>query len=251
METLLEVENLSKKFGDVQAVKSLSLKINAGEVVALVGPNGCGKTTALRCICTIMKADTARIRICGHDAWDEGEKARGNIGFVPELPYPYPYLTVREHIRFICRAYSVKGHEQRAEELLKKFDLYEKRDELAHTLSKGMRQKLLLISALIHEPKVLVLDEPMIGVDPKGVRALKDGIREMKARGGCVLISSHVLSLVEEVCDRVLVMVKGSVVAQGTIPEMLGMASGVKEKSLEEAFLAITSRLSESDNEDG
>jgi len=246
MATLLEVEGLSKTFDDVEAVKGLSLKVGAGEIVGLVGPNGAGKTTALRCICTIMRPDEGRISVCGHDVWTDGIEARRQLGFVPEVPNPFDKLTVTDHLEFTARAYSVDGYKEKARRLLELFDMGEKQNELSEKLSKGMKQKILIMCAFLHDPKVLLLDEPLIGIDPKGARALKDRVRDLASRGGCVVISSHILSLVEELCGRVAIMVKGRIIAEGTIDELRSDAHLKSDATLEDAFLAVTAGVEES-----
>ena len=250
---LLEVEGLWKAFDDgrVQAVANLSLSAGSGEVVGLVGPNGAGKTTAIRCICGIMRADKGQVTMDGKDirAVDSNEalEARRILGFVPEVPAPYENLTVWDHLEMIAQAYSLPESKwrPRAEELLDLFDMREKRHEVAMRLSKGMRQKILIMCALLHEPRVLFLDEPLIGIDPKGARALKDQVRRLAASGSCVVVSSHILSLVEELCSRVAVMVKGVIVAEGTVEELRRRARLKEGATLEDAFLAVTAESGE------
>ena len=245
MAAILEVEGLSKTFDNVKAVRDFAFKASPGEIWGLVGPNGAGKTTALRCIASIMRPDAGRVRICGHDMVVESLAARRELGFVPEVPNPYDNLTPWDHMEFIGRAYMVNDWRPLAEKLLADFDMEEKRNELASKLSKGMRQKILIMCAFLHVPRVLLLDEPLIGIDPKGARALKDRIRQQAASGGCSVVSSHILSLVEEVCTKVAVMVKGQIIAQGTIEELRRSASLKGDATLEDAFLAVTSRAGE------
>ncbi|HLF06953.1 MAG TPA: ABC transporter ATP-binding protein [Thermoplasmata archaeon] len=231
---------LRKSFGKVAAVKEVSLAVNPGEVLGLVGPNGCGKTTALRCITGIIKMDSGSVSLAGHDIIEDPIPARQALAFIPEIPNPFIYLTVWEHLLFTARAYSLpSGWEAKAEALLRALDLTDKRDVMPLELSKGQKQKIHLAMAMLREPIALVLDEPLIGIDPKGVHLLKEWIRDRKRAGGGGIVSSHSLPLVEEVCERMAVMSKGRVVAIGTIEELKARAVGGKDATLEEAFLRI------------
>ncbi|MCJ2670250.1 MAG: ABC transporter ATP-binding protein [Candidatus Thermoplasmatota archaeon] len=237
---MLEVRNLSKSFRKVKAVVDFNLEVRDGEAVGLVGPNGSGKTTAIRCICGIMRPDSAEVRINGHDLYDEPVEAKRDLGYVPEIPYPFPHLTVWEHVMFMARAFSVDAWEPKAEELLRMFNMTEKRDELCVKLSKGMKQKVMLMSAFIHDPTVLLMDEPLYGIDPRGSYALKNLVRERISAGASVVISSHTLSLIEEVCTRVAIMSKGRIIASGTYEELRRLAEKGEDATLEETFVKIT-----------
>src|SRR2546427_3089016 len=189
---------MRKRFGKVAAVDGISLTVHPREMVGLVGPNGAGKTTALRCLSGLLRMDTGRVRLGGHDIIDDPIPARQSLAFIPEVPQPFPALTPFEHLIFVARAYGLtEGWKSRAEVLLRNLDLDEKRESLAVELSKGQKQKIHLAMAMLRDPGVLVLDEPLIGIDPKGAHVLKAWIRERAEAGAGGIVSSHSLALIE------------------------------------------------------
>ena len=241
MGAMLEVKGLSKSFGKVQAVDDFDLRMNPGEIVGLIGPNGAGKTTLIRSVCDILKMDAGDVRVGGHPLATEPVECKRLFAYVPEVPYPYEYLTVWEHVTFIARAYSMRDWEPYAQELIAAFDLEEKRDELVTTLSKGQKQKLTIVCGFIHTPRLFMLDEPLIGIDPKGARALKDRLWEgAREEGLAVLLSSHMLGLVEELADRVVIMNKGRKLAEGTLADLKAAARETIDATLEDTYLSIT-----------
>ena len=240
MSSLLQVKNLSKRFDDVQAVDNFSFDIKSGEILGLVGPNGAGKTTLIRCICGILKMDSGNVKINNLDLIKDGSTARGKLGYVSETPNPYDYLTVWEHIMFIMRAYSINAWERRAEEMLKRFDLIEKRDDMVVTLSKGMKQKLTIICTFLHDPEIFLLDEPIIGIDPKGTKYLKELVKKGQKDGKAILISSHMLDLIEKLCTRIIIMDNGKKLVQGEISFLRKQARLGLDSSFEETFIKIT-----------
>ncbi|MDJ0521582.1 MAG: ABC transporter ATP-binding protein [Planctomycetota bacterium] len=237
---LLEIDGLTKRYGDFTAVSDLSFACEPGEILGLVGPNGAGKTTSLRCVTGILKPSAGRIRVAGHDVATAPERAKRALAFIPDTPHPFDMLTVTEHLRFAALAYDVADPEARFAALLEELELTEKRDELASTLSRGMRQKLAIATAFLREPEVILFDEPLTGLDPKAIRMMRDSIRRRADAGAAVVISSHLLDLVERLCDRVLVLHRGQRRALGTLETIRAAAASHEDASLEEAFFAIT-----------
>ncbi len=237
---MLQVTRLVKQYKKFRAVNDLSFTINSGEIVGLLGPNGAGKTTALRCVAGILRPTAGSILINGYDVVTEQAKAKSGLAFVPEVPSLYELLTVEEHLKFVAMCFdTLDQFDLLKDELLDRYDLTEKRNDLVATLSKGMRQKLSVACALIHNANVLLFDEPMIGIDPAGARELKDEIVRQRNSGACVLISTHLLDTAEKLCDRVIIVARGHKVAEGTL-EQLQHLSSREGQSLEEVFLALT-----------
>lgn len=238
---MLRVDKLVKYYRRTLAVDGLNLEVGDGEIVGLLGPNGAGKTTILRCITGIVQMTEGRIEVEGYDLAKREEDVKRRIAFVPEVPTPYEMLTVWEHLRFIAMAYqTMENFEQRADVLMRRFDLYEKRNDFVLSLSKGQKQKLAIACAFIHEAKVILLDEPLIGIDPKGARELKDMIFDVKQRGGSVLISTHMLDTAEHLCDRIIILQRGRVLAEGSLAELHDRAKMGVDASLEDVFLTLT-----------
>lgn len=238
---MLRVDGLVKYYRKTLAVDGLSLEVGDGEIVGLLGPNGAGKTTILRCITGIVQMTEGRIEVDGLDLAKREEDVKRRIAFVPEVPTPYEMLTVWEHLRFIAMAYqTMENFEKRADTLMRRFDLYEKRNDYVLSLSKGMKQKLAIACAFVHEAKVILLDEPLIGIDPKGARELKDMIFDVKQRGGSVLISTHMLDTAEHLCDRIIILQRGRVLAEGSLAELHDRAKIGNDASLEDVFLTLT-----------
>ncbi len=239
---LLQIAGLTKRYASQLAVDNLSIDVAAGEIVGLVGPNGAGKTTALRCCVGMLRPNSGSVTICGHDLARQPIAARRELAFVPELPSLYPLLTVAEQIEFIARAYGQLAPDfaARRDALLRRFDLWEQRGKLCGQLSKGMRQKTVIAAATLHGARVLLLDEPLIGVDPAGMRQLKDLIIEARAAGCAVLVSTHLLDTAERLCDRIVVMRRGAMVAEGTLDQLRAGLSRSSETSLEELFMELT-----------
>lgn len=236
---MIEVESLSKLYGEFRAVQSLSFHVAAGEVVGLVGPNGAGKTTTLRSIAGIVRPTDGRVRVAGHDIEREPVEAKSALALIPDEPHLFDYLTVDEHLRFVGRLYNVPDAAARIPALLDELELTEKRRMLPGELSRGMRQKLAIACGLLHEPRALLLDEPLTGLDPVGIRRMKATIARRAAAGAAVLLSSHLLHLVEELCDRVLVLHRGRAVAFGTIAEIVAERPALAGQPLEAVFLAL------------
>ncbi len=237
---MLEVFRLVKQYKQFRAVDDLSFTISPGEIVGLLGPNGAGKTTALRCVSGILKPTEGAIRINGYDVVADQAQAKKGLAFVPEVPSLYELLTVDEHLRFVAMCFNtLDQYELLRDELLARYDLTEKKDMLVATLSKGMRQKLSVACALIHNANVLLFDEPMIGIDPAGARELKDELLRQRKNGAAILISTHLLDTAEKLCDRVIIVARGRKVAEGTL-EQLQQLSSREGQSLEEVFLALT-----------
>ncbi len=207
---MLEVNNLVKKYKKFKAVDNTSFLVNKADVAVLVGPNGAGKSTTIQCIVGILKF-SGDIKINKIDNLDL--RAKRMLAYVPEIPSMYPLLTVREHIEFMCRAYSVTVDNSLIDELLIRFELFDKQDKLGDELSKGMMQKVSICCAVIVKPEVLILDEPMVGLDPKAIKELKKLILELKADGVTILISTHMMEMVDELWDRVILMKEGSIVS--------------------------------------
>lgn len=238
---MLRVDGLVKYYKKTLAVDNLSFRVGDGEIVGLLGPNGAGKTTILRCVTGIVQMTEGRVEVDGIDLAKNEEEVKRRIAFVPEVPTPYELLTVWEHLRFIAMAYQTMDRfEERADALMRRFDLYERRDDLVLSLSKGMKQKLAIACAFIHDAKVMLLDEPLIGIDPKGARELKDMIAETRDNGGAILISTHMLDTAEHLCDRIIILRHGVVVAEGTLAEVHERAKMGHDVSLEDVFLTLT-----------
>jgi ABC-2 type transport system ATP-binding protein len=236
---VIEVDDLQKLYGDFPAVQGLSFQVRPGEVLGLVGPNGAGKTTTIRSIAGIIIPTSGRIRIDGHDLLQEPVAAKSALAFIPDEPHLFEYLTVEEHLRFIGRLYRMGDVGPRIPGLLEELDLSDKREALPGELSRGMKQKLAIACGLLHDPKALLLDEPLTGLDPVGIRRMKTTIMRRAAAGTAVILSSHLLHLVEEICTRVLVVQRGRVIAFGSIPDIVAGRPDLSSRNLEDVFLAL------------
>ena len=237
---MLQVDRLVKQYKKFRAVDELSFVIQPGEIVGLLGPNGAGKTTALRCCAGILRPTSGSVLINGYDVVTDQARAKAGLAFVPEVPSLYELLTVEEHLKFVAMCFNTMDiFEAKKDDLFHRYDLTDKKNSLVATLSKGMRQKLSVACALIHNANVMLFDEPLIGIDPAGARELKDEIVSTSKSGVAVLISTHLLDTAEKLCDRVIIVRRGIRVAQGTLSELQHEFSR-EGQSLEEIFLAIT-----------
>ena len=242
MDLAVEVNQLTKTYGTFVAVNGLSLAVKRGEVLGLVGPNGAGKTTTLRALAGIHPPSDGFIRLCGFDLRTDPVEAKRRLAFMPDEPRLFDYLTVEEHLRFVARLYQVSDVDARITPLLSEFELLDKRKALPAELSRGMKQKLMIACGFIHSPEVLIFDEPLTGLDPLGIRRMKESIVKRSQDGAAVILSSHLLHLVEELCDTVAIIQNGTRIAYGTIADLKWqIAQGKANVSLEEAFLQITS----------
>jgi ABC-2 type transport system ATP-binding protein len=238
---MISLDGLTKRYGDFTAVDGIDLEVPRGVIFGLLGPNGAGKTTTLRMIAGILEPDGGTVEIGGHDIVGDPRAARSLLGFVPDRPFVYEKLTGAELLRFTAGLYGLGGPEveARIDELLELWDLAPWRDQLIESYSHGMRQKIIISSALIHYPEVLVIDEPMVGLDPRSARLLKDLLRSYADTGGTAMISTHTLELAEGLCDRLAVIDRGRVVAEGTLDDLRRTAA-TEAVGLEEVFLRIT-----------
>ena len=239
---MIEAVGLTRSYGDFTAVRDLSFAVQPGEVVGLVGPNGAGKTTTLRCLVGIIRPTAGSVRIAGHDLLHDPLDAKAELAFIPDEPHLFPHLTVAEHLQFAGRIYGIADAPERGAALLEELDLTDRRDALPDELSRGMKQKLAIACGLIHRPRALLLDEPLTGLDPGAIRRMKHTIRERAERGAAVILSSHLLSLVEELCSRILVIQSGEMVAMGTLRDIVAERPGLAGRGLEDVFLALTER---------
>jgi ABC-2 type transport system ATP-binding protein len=237
---MLQVFQLVKSYKTQVAVNDLTFTIQPGEIVGLLGPNGAGKTTALRCIAGILRPTSGHILINGHDVVLDQSQAKAGLALVPEVPSLYELLTVEEHLKFVAMCFeTLQLYESSKDELLRRYHLWDKRRDLVATLSKGMRQKLSVACALVHGANVMLFDEPIIGIDPEGVRELKQEMVRAKASGAAILISTHMLDTAEKLCDRVIILRKGQKIEEGTLEE-LRVRHGLAGMSLEDVFLRLT-----------
>ncbi|MGV3710793.1 MAG: ABC transporter ATP-binding protein [Gemmatimonas sp.] len=238
---MIEVDRYNKLYGDFAAVQDLSFVVNPGDVLGLVGPNGAGKTTTLRALAGILQPTSGTIRIAGVDLKAHPVEAKSKLAFIPDEPQLFDYLTVAEHLQFITRLYGVKDADARIAPLLDELELTAKRDALPTELSRGMKQKLAIACGLLHQPDVLLLDEPLTGLDPVGIRRMKETISARARSGTSIVLSSHLLHLVEELCTRLLVIRRGRAVAFGTLDDIFAAHPELAGQPLEEVFLALTS----------
>src|SRR5215218_5555582 len=238
---MIEVDALTKLYGDFPAVRELSFTVQPGEVLGLVGPNGAGKTTTLRCLAGIIPASSGTVRIAGRDIAQEPVAAKRALAFFPDEPRLFDYLTVRQHLNFVARIYGVAHHETLAQPLLDEFEIADKADQLPGELSRGMKQKLAIACGLLHSPKVMFFDEPLTGLDPLGIRRMKNSIIKRARDGATIVLSSHLLHLLEEVCTHVLILKKGEKIADGTLSDVAArFSNGEPNVNLEEVFIRAT-----------
>ena len=238
---MIELKSLSKRYGSFTAVDSIDLNVPKGELFGFLGPNGAGKTTTLRMIAGILRPSGGTVRIGDVDVTDNPMAAKAILGYIPDRPYIYEKLTGAEFLRFVAGLYSQNGKqvEHRGRELLTLFDLDEWRDELVESYSHGMRQKLIISSAFIHKPDVIVVDKPMVGLDPKAARILKDLFREYTRRGHTIMMSTHTLEVAETMCDRIGIIQGGKIRALGTMDDLRASSTSGTE-GLEQIFLKLT-----------
>jgi ABC-2 type transport system ATP-binding protein len=238
---MIKLTNLTKKYGGFTAVNAIDLDVPRGELFGFLGPNGAGKTTTLRMIAGILRPTGGTVEIGGVDISANPIAAKSKLGFIPDRPFIYEKLTGAEFLRFVAGLYNQEGPqiEHRARELLALFDLEEWRDELVESYSHGMRQKLIISSAFVHRPEVIVVDEPMVGLDPKAARILKDLFREYTKRGHTIMMSTHTLEVAQTLCDRIAIIQGGVIRAQGTMAELRADAEA-GATGLEDIFLKLT-----------
>jgi ABC-2 type transport system ATP-binding protein len=240
---LITTSRLVKKYGEKLAVDDVSLEVYGGEIFGFLGPNGAGKTTTIKMIVGLLQPSSGKIRVGDFDVQTQPQQAKAITGYVPDTPNLYAKLTGRELLRFIGDLYGIERQqvERRIEELLRLFDLAEAGDDTIDSYSHGMQQKTALAAALVHDPRVLVLDEPTVGLDPKSARLIKDILRQMADRGAAVFLSTHILEIAERMCDRIGIIHRGQLVAVGTFQELRAMrgAEG-SDSSLEDIFLSLT-----------
>jgi ABC-2 type transport system ATP-binding protein len=238
---MIQLINLTKHYGKLAAVDDLNLEVAAGEIFGFLGPNGAGKTTTIRTMMGILKPTSGRILLGQHDVIEEPEKAKAIAGFIPDRPFIYEKLSGNEFLEFVGKLHGVAADQldRRIAELLAHLELTPWHDELVESYSHGMKQRLVVCAALIHEPRILIVDEPMVGMDPKGARTLKDLFRSLAANGTTVFLSTHSISVAEEICHRIGIIQKGRLVACGTMAELHRQASG-SNGNLESVFLELT-----------
>lgn len=235
------IRGLHKNYETTLAVRGIDFEARPGDIIGLVGPNGAGKTTTMRCIAGIISPTHGRIEVAGHDVIAEPVKAKSCLAYVPDDPKLFDALTVWEHLSFVGSAYRVHDWQAKAEALLTRFQLTEKRKALAGELSRGMRQKVAIVCAYLHAPKFVMLDEPLTGLDPRGIREMKDSIRELAQAGAAFLISSHLLALVEDLCTSLLIVVKGKQLFFGPMSQAReAFGTEGTGASLEEVFFRAT-----------
>ena len=238
---MIEVRNLAKRYGSFTAVSELSFSVGPGEVLGLVGPNGAGKTSTLRCIAGIIPPTEGSVAIAGHDLLADPVAAKRRLAFCPDEPRLFDYRTVRQHLNFVARLYGVEDYEPVAERLLAEFEIADKADRLPTELSRGMKQKLAIACGLLHGPQVLFFDEPLTGLDPLGIRHMKNSILQRARDGAAVVLSSHLISLLEEVCTHLLILKQGRCLAHGTLHEVSErFSAGDSDLGLEEIFIRAT-----------
>ncbi len=238
---MIEVHELVKVFGRFRAVDGVSLEVAAGEIHGFLGPNGAGKTTTIRMIAGLLAPSAGRVVIDGHDLAREPEAAKAALGFIPDRPFLYEKLTAGEFLRFHAGLYGIEGDglAGRIGELLDLFELRRCEGELVESFSHGMKQRLVMCAAFLHRPRAVLVDEPMVGLDPRGARLIKDVFRAMSRKGVAILMSTHTLEVAQEMCDRISIILGGKIIARGTVAELRAMA-GAEDEQLTPVFLKLT-----------
>jgi len=238
---MIAIHDLVKHYGQFAAVDGVSLDVKPGEIHGFLGPNGAGKTTTLRMIAGLLKPTSGRIVVNGHDIANAPEAAKASLGFIPDRPFIYEKLTAGEFLRFHAGLFGMNGNGvgDRVREMLDLFEIGKWEDQLVESFSHGMKQRLVMSAAFLHRPRAVVVDEPMVGLDPRGARLIKDVFRRMSERGVAILMSTHTLEVAQEMCDRITIILKGRIIASGTVNELLGMASHADDQ-LTEVFLKLT-----------
>jgi ABC-2 type transport system ATP-binding protein len=249
---MIRLYNVTKRFRQVTAVDNVSLGVAPGEIYGFLGPNGAGKTTTIKMLAGIMRPSSGIIIIDGLDLQKQSLEVKSRIGFIPDRPFLYEKLTGLEFLSFIANLYGLNGGggEKRIEQFLELFELAEWSRELVGSYSHGMKQRLIMSAALLHQPRVFVVDEPLVGLDPKGARLIKRILNELRNEGLTVFMSTHTLSIAEELCDRIGIIQKGTLLLEGTVAELRKIA-GQKEQRLESIFLSLTGGDGDSSDEIG
>ena len=238
---MIVVEELTKMYGSLKAVDALSFSVSRGEVIGLIGPNGAGKTSTLKCMVGIQAPTSGSVRIDGRDIVTDAVEAKRRLAFMPDEPQLFEYLTVREHLNLVARIYGVADYTGRVPRLLEELELSGKEGALPGELSRGMKQKLAIACGLLHDPPVLLFDEPLTGLDPLGIRRMKQTIVDRARAGAAVVVSSHLLHLVEEICTRILIIHRGTKIADGSLEELAARSDlSAAGSDLEQIFLRAT-----------
>ena len=238
---MIVVEELTKMYGSLKAVDALSFSVSRGEVIGLIGPNGAGKTSTLKCMVGIQAPTSGSVRIDGRDIVTDAVEAKRRLAFMPDEPQLFEYLTVREHLNLVARLYGVADYAGRVPRLLEELELSGKEGALPGELSRGMKQKLAIACGLLHDPPVLLFDEPLTGLDPLGIRRMKQTIVDRARAGAAVVVSSHLLHLVEEICTRILIIHRGTKIADGSLEELAARSDlSAAGSDLEQIFLRAT-----------
>ena len=238
---MIELKDLTKKYVDFPAVSNLNLSIEKGEIFGFIGPNGAGKTTTIKMIGGVLEPTSGSIMIAGINMKDHPEKAKSKIGFIPDRPYLYEKLTGMEFLKFVADLYGVDSDafSKKAEQHLKMFSLLDWSNELIESYSHGMKQRLIMAAALLHDPEVIIVDEPMVGLDPVAIMMVKDLFRNLAKQGVTVFMSTHTLKIAEDICDRIGIIHKGHLIATGTTEDLQRKAGGT-DADLEQVFLNLT-----------
>ncbi len=238
---MINIENLTKHYGNLTAVSGLNLDIPAGECFGFLGPNGAGKTTTIKLLAGLLKPNDGTIKISGYDIQKDPQKVKGIIGYIPDKPFIYEKLTGGEFLDFVAELYQVNGNfvREKREELLNLFTIKDFENELVESYSHGMRQKLVITAALIHNPKVIIVDEPMVGLDPKGMRQVKEIFKQLTKSGVTIFMSTHTMSVAQEMCHRIGIINKGKLIALGNMNDLQKQAQ--VSSGLEDVFLQLTS----------
>ena len=238
---MIRVEGYGKSYRNTVAVRSLSFEVAPGSVLGVVGPNGAGKTTTMRALCGIIPPSSGRLFVAGHDIVEDPIAAKSELAFIPDEPQLFDVLTVWEHLEFTASVYRIPNFSAEAERLLEQFELTEKRTTIAQELSRGMRQKVAICCGYLHQPKAIIFDEPLTGLDPRGIRTLKASIRERAGQGAAVMVSSHLLDLIDDLCSHLLILHRGECLFQGTIAEAKSrIETSGSDTSLEDLFFQFT-----------